>query len=117
MSIDDKRKKIHEHLKKIKEEKGSTLQNIEHNFNYWLAEITASKTSKDSQRMDISYRNAVFLALQKKYYDEASLLLDEYRKQEISEKSDWHNRYSIQLYSNSPRFFLDNPNTLLEYLE
>ena len=117
MSIDEKRRKIHEHLKTIKEEKGSILQNVERNFNYWLAEITASKASKDSERMDISYRNAVFLALQKKYYDEASILLEEYKKQAVSEQSDWHNRYSIQLYSNSPRFFLDNPNTLYEYLE
>ena len=46
----------------------------------------------------------------------ADQFMNDYKSRFNEVDTDWQYRYSIQLYSNSPRFFLDNPDKLISFL-
>ena len=82
-----------------------------------MKKISEGIDEEDENKIHQGYKNLVFTALKYKKYDQANKFLETYKKQSKSADDDWKYRYSVQLYSNSPRFFLDYPSELLKYLD
>lgn len=113
MSISDKIRIMKKHLNTIKEDSSAN----DENFDFWMKKISEGIVEEDENKIHQGYKNLVFTALKYKKYDQANKFLDSYKKQAKSADDDWKYRYSVQLYSNSPRFFLDYPIELLKYLD
>jgi hypothetical protein len=117
MAIKKKMDAIKAHMKSLdSDDEKSRYGLTEDEFNHLLQEISVVSQEKDLLKKDSSTKNAVYVALQKKNYDIANILLQSYKESQQKINSDWFCRYSIELYSNSPRYFLDHPYELLDYL-
>ena len=117
MSSRDKSKLIKAHMQKInKEIEDTNAVDTERHFDFWLSRIAQADNSNDLKLADEGYRNLVYLALKNKKYEKADQFMNDYKSRFNEVDTDWQYRYSIQLYSNSPRYFLDNPDKLISFL-
>lgn len=108
---------IKKHIETLKSDEAKSRYGLtDDEFNQLLKQVSVVDDDKDLLKKDHSTKNAIYIALKNKNYDSANILLQAYKESQQEIKSDWFCRYSIQLYSNSPRYFLDHPYELLTYL-
>jgi len=117
MTIKKKIDAIKAHMKSLESNENKSRYGLtDDEFNELLEIVSTVKEEKDLLHQDYTTKNAIYIALQKKNYEVADFLLKSYKESQQKLNSDWFCRYSIELYSNSPRYFLDHPYELLDYL-